>query len=62
MIRYLQEKERSEQKIQCFTDRGPCCTIIRIDSDLAYDIEFDNDDSREYNKELHNQVTTETTK
>jgi len=59
MIRYLQEKERSEQKIQCFTDRGPCCTIIRIDSDLAYDIEFDNDDSREYNKELHDQQQTE---
>mmetsp|Transcript_23622 Transcript_23622/g.34712 ORF Transcript_23622/g.34712 Transcript_23622/m.34712 type:complete len:561 (+) Transcript_23622:138-1820(+) len=52
MIKYLQEYERGGEKIKHFTNKGPCCTIIRIEAEKEYEIGFDFDNSNIYDKDI----------
>ena len=49
MIKYLNNRDKGKEKIGSFTECGPCCTIIKIETDAKEAIQFDYDHSSVYN-------------
>ena len=49
MIKYLNNRDKGKEKIGSFTECGPCCTIIKIETDEKEAIQFDYNHSSMYN-------------